>query len=183
MRALTTLAIVSLLAGPTAFAQDQASHEGLKVHGHWTIDVRNPDGTLASHHEFENALTLNGQQLLSRVLAHEPRIINGWEVEFRAPLPNGSTGITIAEPSVVSAIPIPDSRNLTASRVQLQIVLAGSVQAPSTLSLTEVNSKLETQTPDGLGIYLETFSSRTLAQPVLVNAGQIVQVTVTFSFS
>lgn len=31
-------------------------HEGIKVHGHWTIDVRNPDGTLASHREFENSL-------------------------------------------------------------------------------------------------------------------------------
>jgi len=26
------------------------------VHGHWTIDVREPDGTLVSHNEFENAL-------------------------------------------------------------------------------------------------------------------------------
>jgi hypothetical protein len=27
------------------------------VHGHWTIDVRNPDGALVSHNEFENELT------------------------------------------------------------------------------------------------------------------------------
>ena len=26
------------------------------MHGHWTIDVRNPDGTLVTHREFENAL-------------------------------------------------------------------------------------------------------------------------------
>jgi hypothetical protein len=30
--------------------------EGIKVHGHWVIEVRNPDGSLASHTEFENAL-------------------------------------------------------------------------------------------------------------------------------
>src|SRR5215469_7481393 len=29
---------------------------GIKVHGHWTIDVRNPDGTLVTHREFENSL-------------------------------------------------------------------------------------------------------------------------------
>src|SRR6267378_4379919 len=29
--------------------------EGITVHGHWTIDVRNPDGTLVTHREFENA--------------------------------------------------------------------------------------------------------------------------------
>jgi hypothetical protein len=31
-------------------------HEGIKVHGHWTIEVRNPDGALVAHREFENSL-------------------------------------------------------------------------------------------------------------------------------
>lgn len=40
--------------------------KGIKAHGHWTIDVRNPDGTLASHHEFENALDgLGGRAALA----------------------------------------------------------------------------------------------------------------------
>lgn len=33
-----------------------ASHEGIKVHGHWTIEVRNPDGSLVRYVEFENSL-------------------------------------------------------------------------------------------------------------------------------
>jgi hypothetical protein len=32
------------------------SHEGINVHGHWTIEVRNPDGSFVRHVEFENAL-------------------------------------------------------------------------------------------------------------------------------
>jgi hypothetical protein len=32
------------------------SHESVKVHGYWKIDVYNPDGTLAKHIEFENKL-------------------------------------------------------------------------------------------------------------------------------
>jgi hypothetical protein len=36
--------------------QRGGNHEGIKVHGHWTIEVRNPDGKLISHTEFENAL-------------------------------------------------------------------------------------------------------------------------------
>lgn len=32
------------------------SREGIKIHGHWTIDVRNPDGTLDKHLDFENGL-------------------------------------------------------------------------------------------------------------------------------
>lgn len=31
-------------------------HEGIKVHGHWVIEVRKPDGKLISHTEFENSL-------------------------------------------------------------------------------------------------------------------------------
>jgi hypothetical protein len=32
------------------------SHEGIKVHGHWTIEVRGTDGSLVRHVEFENSL-------------------------------------------------------------------------------------------------------------------------------
>ena len=38
----------------------KAGHEGLKVHGHWKIVVRNPDGSLAKEIEFENALVTPG---------------------------------------------------------------------------------------------------------------------------
>ncbi|HSP63214.1 MAG TPA: hypothetical protein VLQ90_09555, partial [Pyrinomonadaceae bacterium] len=38
--------------------------EGIKVHGHWTIDVRNPDGTLVTHREFENDLQADGAIVL-----------------------------------------------------------------------------------------------------------------------
>jgi len=43
--------------------------EGIKVHGHWVIDVRNPDGSLAQHREFENSLVNGGPQVLSQMLA------------------------------------------------------------------------------------------------------------------
>lgn len=41
---------------PTRRSGRRGSHEGIKVHGHWTIEVRNPDGKLVSHTEFENGL-------------------------------------------------------------------------------------------------------------------------------
>ena len=37
----------------------KAKADGIKVHGHWKIDVRDPDGKLVSQTEFENALTTN----------------------------------------------------------------------------------------------------------------------------
>lgn len=48
------------------------SHEGIKVHGHWTIEVRNPDGAVVTHREFENSLQGNqGAGLIVNVLARQ----------------------------------------------------------------------------------------------------------------
>jgi hypothetical protein len=38
-----------------AKGQPGGTHEGIKVHGHWMIEVRSPDGKLLSHTEFENS--------------------------------------------------------------------------------------------------------------------------------
>lgn len=46
----------NLPAAPAAQAPSKGSHEGIAVHGYWVIDVRNSDGTLAKHLEFENQL-------------------------------------------------------------------------------------------------------------------------------
>jgi len=47
--------------------------EGVTIHGHWVIDVRNPDGTLVEHRDFENSLVtvgalVSGDQLLAGLL-------------------------------------------------------------------------------------------------------------------
>jgi hypothetical protein len=34
----------------------KAENEGITVHGHWNIDIRNPDGNLVKHVEFENSI-------------------------------------------------------------------------------------------------------------------------------
>ena len=51
-----------------------ARHHGIQIHGHWVIDVRNPDGKLVEHREFENSLVkvgtmMSGDQLLAGVLS------------------------------------------------------------------------------------------------------------------
>ncbi|HTW80788.1 MAG TPA: hypothetical protein VME23_14675 [Terracidiphilus sp.] len=58
----------------------KGQHEGIKVHGQWTIEVRNPDGKLVSHTEFENALVQPGgaQTLTSMLLGTS--VPGGYEV-------------------------------------------------------------------------------------------------------
>ena len=48
---------------------DDPAHQGIKVHGHWIIDVRNPDGTLVAHREFENSLVIQGAAFLAAALS------------------------------------------------------------------------------------------------------------------
>jgi hypothetical protein len=79
----------------------KGAHEGIGVHGHWIIDVKNPDGTLARHVEFENGLcTANGipgssgvpsgDQFLAALLAGSS-VIGGWEIQLGNPsIPTGA---------------------------------------------------------------------------------------------
>ncbi|MGA8011336.1 MAG: hypothetical protein WB949_02810 [Candidatus Acidiferrales bacterium] len=41
--------------------------EGIKVHGHWTIEVKNPDGSVSTHREFENSIMQIGPELLGDI--------------------------------------------------------------------------------------------------------------------
>ena len=61
----------AIAGGEEQAAQKPASgiNQGMKVHGHWTIDIKNPDGTLAQHHEFENSIQYDGQNYLVGLLS------------------------------------------------------------------------------------------------------------------
>lgn len=52
----------------TAAGQEKGPHEGIQVHGHWVIEVRNPDGTMTAQREFENSITPYGMEALVALL-------------------------------------------------------------------------------------------------------------------
>ena len=64
MKQLLALAFITLLALGTACAwispSSQTTSDGIQVHGHWTMTVTNPDGTVDAVHEFNNDLTTQG---------------------------------------------------------------------------------------------------------------------------
>jgi hypothetical protein len=66
---------VTRSAGEEAASNEPKKHggEGITVHGHWTIEAHNPDGTLASHVEFENSLSTpgGGDMMLALLLTGE----------------------------------------------------------------------------------------------------------------
>lgn len=66
--------------GASGESTAKGNQEGIRVHGHWTIEVRNPDGTLAARREFENSINAySGAQLVSAALTGGITM-GGWQV-------------------------------------------------------------------------------------------------------
>lgn len=68
-----------------AAASGDGSAEGIKVHGHWTIEVREPDGELVTRREFENALESTAPRTLAELLARV-RSVGAWRVQIGTPV-------------------------------------------------------------------------------------------------
>jgi hypothetical protein len=46
----------SFASTPQEKTHSNSAEHGVKVHGHWTIEIRNPDGVVEKHVEFENGI-------------------------------------------------------------------------------------------------------------------------------
>jgi hypothetical protein len=175
-------------AGGAAEPGPGAPADGIKVHGHWTIEVRNPDGSLVSHHEFENALMAAGAVNLARFLGrvNSPGL---WTVLL----------LSLADPPLSPYSIISENRHSDPTGGDLtvsvptsgpnrdKLVLSGSFTSPDARSIFRVNCDVTlcaTGSPACQpGTLTGNFSVRELGSMIPVQAGQIVQVAVVFSFS
>ena len=64
-------AVVKRIAG--------SEQEGIRVHGHWVIEVRNPDGAITARREFENSLQSTGASALASFLVGR-EVPGAWSV-------------------------------------------------------------------------------------------------------
>jgi hypothetical protein len=65
-------------------------NQNMKMHGHWTIDIKNPDGTLVQHHEFENSIQYDGQNYLVGLISGYGAA-GPWEIYFSSATATSST--------------------------------------------------------------------------------------------
>ena len=195
----TVLIVPALIVGiaATAFAQT----EGIKVHGRWAIEVQNPDGTVAEKLEFNNALS-GGQQTLSGLLGVRGAVAGRWAVYFGNSsggvgpcqgAPNAAFGsfCKIIESAATNFDGGPaESRDLVVTRTATSVSLTGTITALVNSTITRVATGLgwcSTGPCDSAGSAL-FFSDASLGfagypAPVTLVAGQIIKVTVTFTFS
>ena len=173
-------------------------HEGIKVHGHWTIEVRNPDGSVVTHREFENSLFPS--PALASILARH-NSVGFWTVAlFPSTLCNNTNGAgcSIGEPG--QTLLAWNSSNLSVTVSGNSLVLSGTllavgggtittVQTDSWGCLPTVAPSAPCQTGDNstnLGFGPGGGFIFTSANPnpgIAVSAGQTVAVTVNISFS
>ena len=164
--------------------------EGIKVHGHWVIEVRDPDGTLAERRKFENALTGSGSGFLSQVLAAQGTIGLMRIVLHSTPcLISGQGGpCSITEGGDTDAQGY--FSNLVKNFDGENVVLSGSATAGWDGQIDFVNTALllcpDVIAPKDCDFSAVTtggpFTGTELATPIPVAPGQQIQVTVTISF-
>ena len=177
------------------------SQEGIRVRGQWTIEIRNPDGTVVAHREFENALDpVGGAQAITLLLTGQ-RSPGEWIVyigrvtpQQRHPCPSNITfgnNCVIAEvdspnhpgaPFKTLVVTIPESGPNTG-----KIVLAGHATAEADGDIARVGTSIGLCSSTVAPVSCTAFHSMGLTahdvQPVqTVAAGQIIQVTVAISF-
>jgi hypothetical protein len=218
-----------------ASAADDPAHQGITLHGHWTIDVKDPDGTLVKHNSFENQLQYDGTQYLTALLSGYAAA-GDYAIYFTnatatptasattnvvCPAPASTTTSTFPYCSIVQNINTQPGifhcqhyvcvSGLTAtptfgSGVGLpNFTLAGSITAPQAGAVVNVyvgfagcniaSTTTPVPTPTGpatitpaaceasiTNYYGGTMSGTTIT-PITVVAGQIIQITVSYTFS
>jgi len=180
--------------GPPAGAQS----EGIKVHGQWTIDIRNTDGSLASHHEFKNALDSFGATALAQMLGRQT-VTGVWGVSLwqigsglRRPCPSYFNGACVIG-EVGSTDPEAQFKTLTVTVPTAgpnagKLVLSGNATAEADGDIAQVGTGIglcgANTAPAACTRFRDIpFTAHNFPSPIVVLAGQIIQVTVVISYS
>ena len=180
-------------------------HEGIKVNGYWVIDVRNPDGSLVSHTEFENSVDPNSGTPQLAGLLKQVRTAGHWAIRLGGTRTPGAqpactggaavgTDCWIVQPG---SLPTPFnapgagiSTNLTVTLTgtnQDQLVFSGSLTVPADGKIDFVNTWQGFCPADVAPQNCTTITGGPLTffplDPIVLQQGRIIQVTVTLSFS
>ncbi len=169
--------------------------EGIKVHGHWTITVRNADGSVASRNEFENSLSSGtGNAALVQILGRTmtPGL---WNINV---ITVDSAGLEQIQALYESASTAPVGASTFKGLLVLAdatgLHLSGTVKAaigPATGVIGGVNTMVfacpATATPatpcSDTGLSYRQITLRFLNPEIPIQRNQSIDVAVTISFS
>ncbi len=184
----------------SASSGDSAHLQRLKVHGHWTIEVRSRAGKVVARRDFENELTSAGQVDLAYTLSHQG-VIGPWGIRLgsltTSPCNQGGNpddACYLTEPGATSAGNwqqfYPDAVTTLSVTPQLSsapfgLKLEGTINAAKAGSIDQVQSMycFALGRPDGADCNNSGDFTQASVTPVAVEAGQQILARVTISFS
>lgn len=183
------VASVSTGAVAEAPARDGVLRGGIGVRGHWTIEVRNPDGTLDRREEFDNALVKSGKILAFLLTTH--RHLREWRVwlmtgtdKYLALEEAGPSGKEEGSQYLHVAYSLKPELVLPTDGTDHFVRLTGKVNAIEDAQISEVKTYLSVcsdaacvESAAGHDLTLHA-----LPQPISVLNGQQVFVTIEFRF-
>lgn len=201
--------VLALAAGTATIASAQEAsgpREGIKVHGHWIIEVKNPDGSRAQYREFDNHLVAEGAGALARLLGMQ-RVPSAWwvwvgnsnifaDICSRGPglihscgitSPSGAVGYSPNEVFPTLTVNVP-----TAGSNAGKLVLSGSATSTSSGTsaigyvLTQMVQCPITSVPGASctqGASQADITRADVSPAIPIQPGQVIQITVIISFS
>jgi hypothetical protein len=178
IRIAVLVAIVMASGVVPAWAQG----DGIKVRGQWTITITNPDGTVASRHEFDNALAVQGQVALVELMARTTRLA-AWRVRLGGLTTCPNVLCTLTEDGPASPNYRPVSVSISEENGVPRLKLTTGVRPEGGGTIYEVNTFADLTTPVYQQFSQTSFSNHFFPAGIPVNPGQFVDVVIYISFS
>ena len=190
----STAAIGGSVGDEIAQRSGGETDESVHISGHWTIEVREPDGTLVSRHEFDNAFV--GRRAFSSYLARS-WTVGPWEVRLDGPQRPWQVGPNTTAPGRVVEPDHPEVnqvifRTLTATVPDTgpnadKLVLSGTAVAWNDGTLDSVYTTQCYCSPSVAPSDCNTFQQNLISQATIgtvpVSAGQQILVEVVIDCS
>ena len=219
------IALMTALAGLSPAAAQSANgggqREGVTVHGHWIIDVRNADGSVASHVEFDNDLLqfgagIGGHNALAAIMGRT-RSVGLWQIRLIGPPPPPGVIAASGGPCASGGFPaqcyivepantftatytfsnlvvdVPQVSTPFGARFGPRLELSGTATAANSVPIysvqtfltgcanTDSSAACSAATAATTGAWF--FTGATLASPITLTAGQLIQVKVILAFT
>ena len=195
VRLVGLVALMALVIASCGSAAPEAggSGEGIQVHGDWTMDIYNQDGSLDRRVDFSNALTQNGNEMLNLILggAEFPQC----KGDFDCDDPDSTTDWAVHLDDRGNEPPCEDSdgnanrcfvqMSVDADALPEQLILTGSRTAQRDGQIDVVSTMVGLKHHPFYELFTEkVFVDENGAdRPESVLAGQTVQVEVAISFT
>ena len=184
--------------------QTRGKGEGIQIHGHWVLEIKNPDGSVASRTEFENSLAGQGPSALALLLSGQAQaqtwlVQIGYNTPANAGYPN-ATGcnsvptcdvLTMDEPpdnfctSGSSNFPLCNESIKVQQNSANQVVITGvTVPAISAGTIPSVSTFVNLCQPiNNSCVFIGGYSFSQANTNVAIQTGQTIDMSVTYGFS